>query len=348
MRCVAITGVASGLGQRVLARLAVEGAVERVIGIDEGPPAFRPDVLEHHALDLRAADLKPLLEGCDTLIHLAWHHEGRGEEMNRRNVDALRRTLDASGAAGVLSVVHLSSATVYGAWPDNAVPLREEAAIRPNPGFAHAAEQAECERLLAEWRDAHPGTRVAVLRPTVVLGTSRDETWLSRSLGGTAAIRVRSDQPPVQFVHADDVASAVHLAAERRLDGAFNVAPDGWVAGDTATELAGGPPRVGLPEPIARRVQAVAWRLGLTDRPPSLLPYLTHPWAVANDRLRAEGWEPERTNEEVLVAARPGSRWRELSPKRRQEIALAVSGTAIVGLVAGVVAVLRRRRTTAS
>lgn len=343
MRNVAIIGVASGLGQRVLGRLATEGAIDRIVGIDRSAPTLRPTMLEAHELDVRAADLKPLLEGCDTLIHLAWQHGERGEAPGRTNVDALRRVLDAAGATGVESVVHVSSATVYGAWPDNPVPLREEAAVRPNPGFAHAAEQAECERMLAEWRDAHPAARAAVLRPTVVLGTSRDETWLSRALGGTAAIRVRSEHPPVQFVHADDLASAIHVAASQHLDGPYNVAPDGWVPGETATELAGGTPRIALPEAVARRVQRVAWRLGLTDRPSSVLPYLTHPWVIANDRLRAAGWEPAHTNEEALVAARPGSRWRELSPKRRQELALAVSGLAIAGAIASAVAIIRRR-----
>lgn len=343
MRRVAITGVGSGLGQRVLARLATEGEVERVVGIDRSIPPRRPDVLEAHEFDVRAADLKPLLEGCDTLVHLVWQHGERGEAPARSNVDSLRRVLDAAGAVGIGCVVHVSSATVYGAWPDNPVPLREEATVRPNPGFAHAAEQAECERLLAEWRDAHPGAHVAILRPTIVLGTSRDETWLSRALGGTASIRVRSDHPPVQFVHADDVAGAVHLAAARCLNGAFNVAPDGWVPGEMATELAGGAPRIALPEPLARRVQLLAWRLGLSDRPPDVLPYLTHPWVIANDRLRGEGWEPAHTNEEALVAARPGSRWRELSPKRRQELALAASGVLLAAIAAAVVAIVRRR-----
>ena len=35
--------------------------------------------------------------------------------------------------------------------------------------------------------------------------------------------------------------------------------------------------------------------------PAEALPYLTHPWVIANDRLRTEGWAPRHTNEETLI-----------------------------------------------
>ena len=58
-----------------------------------------------------------------------------------------RRVLDAAAAAGRAHVVVLSSATVYGAWPTNPVPLTEDAPLRPNPGCAFAVQKAEIERL---------------------------------------------------------------------------------------------------------------------------------------------------------------------------------------------------------
>jgi hypothetical protein len=36
-----------------------------------------------------------------------------------------------------------------------------------------------------------------------------------------------------------------------------------------------------------------------------VLPYLVHPWVVANDRLRDAGWAPRHTNEEALLLAMP-------------------------------------------
>jgi hypothetical protein len=75
------------------------------------------------------------------------------------------------------------------------------------------------------------------------------------------------------------------------------------------------------------------------------LPFTVHPWVIANDRLRAEGWEPASSNEEAYVSAHRASPWATLSPRRRQELALGAAGLAIVGSLAlGATALARRRR----
>jgi hypothetical protein len=65
---------------------------------------------------------------------------------------------------------------------------------------------------------------------------------------------------------------------------------------------------------------------------------------VANDRLRAVGWTPTSTNEEAYVAARKGTPWSRLSPKRRQELALGGAGVALLAVAGGVVLLVRRLR----
>jgi hypothetical protein len=39
-----------------------------------------------------------------------------------------------------------------------------------------------------------------------------------------------------------------------------------------------------------------------------VLPYLVHPWVVANDRLKLAGWQPRHTNEEAIMLASPPPR----------------------------------------
>ena len=107
-----------------------------------------------------------------------------------------------------------------------------------------------------------------------------------------------------------------------------------------------------LPEAVATRVQRLRWRLGVVSSPPGVVPYVSQPWVVANDRLRAAGWQPRWSNEEAFVAAdRPGV-LATMSPKRRQELALAVAGTALVGgavaVGLGVRRAVRRRRSEGS
>ena len=58
-----------------------------------------------------------------------------------------------------------------------------------------------------------------------------------------------------------------------------------------------------LPAGLATRVLALTWSTGLGDAPPALVPYLMHPWVVANDRLKGAGWKPIHSNEEALLLA---------------------------------------------
>jgi len=62
--------------------------------------------------------------------------------------DVTRRLLNAASAAGVRHLVVLSTATVYGAWPNNPVPITEDAPLRPVPDFAYAVGHAEVEQLV--------------------------------------------------------------------------------------------------------------------------------------------------------------------------------------------------------
>jgi nucleoside-diphosphate-sugar epimerase len=136
MTTCAITGVSGFLGQGLLRRLTGSGDVERVVGLDVRKSAFRPRELELHLVDVVGSDLRPLLEGTDVLVHLAGVHDAIPDEdlMVRVNVAGTRAVLEAAGAAGVAKVVLVSSAAVYGAWPNNPIPLNEDAPLRNGAG----------------------------------------------------------------------------------------------------------------------------------------------------------------------------------------------------------------------
>ncbi len=255
-----VTGAASALGRRVTELAAADPAVEAVIALDQR--ALQPpiDGVRAQVVDLAAVDLKPLFEGATSVVHLA---QAPGPEMlagHGLGDGALaRRVLEAASAVGTEHVVLLSSALVYGAWANNPVPITEDAPLRPNPGVTVASEKAELERTAAEWRDAHPAATVALLRPTVTVSADGNG-WLARALARSGAVPVADDEPPAQFLDVDDLATAVDLARSARLDGPRNVAPDGWISGDTVRSLAGGAPRVRLPERVALRLAALGWR----------------------------------------------------------------------------------------
>jgi nucleoside-diphosphate-sugar epimerase len=323
---VAVAGTSDPLGARVLAILRADPALGPVIDLDA---------------DLEAVEALAALGPADTLIHL-------GDPGDRLSPDGLpeldparlRKELDAASGLGHLVV--LSSAMAYGAWPTNPVPLTEETPLRPDPGYAPAAARAEVERLVGEWRLDHPDGTAAVLRPSVTV-SAESMAWLAVSPWSARALRAGGSERPSQFLHHDDLASAVDHARTQRLDGPFNVAPDGWLSGDALAELAGPVGRLHLPSGWVARARDLRARMGVGGVTAGE-GYTSEPWVVANDRLRATGWEPRHRNDEVYVEADPGGPLATVSPRRRQEISLAVAGLSLVGLVGGVVALVRRRR----
>jgi UDP-glucose 4-epimerase len=346
------------VGQRVAARLASRSDVDRVVGIDVVPSRWSDAKLDMRIVDL-AVDAGPsedevhsAFEGAAGLIHLAWRtpdtrgslpgDDAAAATVNQR---ALRRVLGAALAAGVPTVVHLSSATVYGAWADNKVPLTEEARLRPNPEFLFAVSKAEAERVVSDWAEQNPTIAVSLLRPAVTVGF--DERPLYQALGVTRTPRSGDGGRPVQYLHVDDLASAVVLAWDKRLTGVYNVAPDTGIAEEEARALAGGVAKVTLPGRVARAVSAWSWQLFRKGIPVEARAYASHPWVVAPDRLKAVGWVPQYSSEEALVATDERLHWDDLPPGRRQNYNLIVILVAVLGVVAGVgaaAAAIRARR----
>lgn len=333
---VVVTGAAGALGRAVVALL-------------RSAPDGGPVVALGSEVDLLADDLKVVLDGAGTVVHLAsvfgssLHDDPAVERAD--DVTAAQRVFDAAGDAGVEHVVLLSSATVYGAWANNALPLTEDSTLRPCPEMAFAVQRAEIERRLADWRHGHPSATATVLRAAPVVGDDGDGGWLARALHQARRVADIEGDAPAQFLHLDDLATAVVLAVTARIDGARNVAPDGWLRGAEYTALDAGTPKVRVPGPVGDRLSRLRWRLRLAPTPPGLQPYARHPWVVANDLLRAEGWTPARSNDEAFVDGTPATALATLSPQRRQEIALGVSGGVALAAVGGVaVGLLRRSR----
>lgn len=285
----------------MLDRLDASPTVDRIVGLDLVDPQHRTDRLEMHRVDIVTAPLPELLSGVDVLIHLAAIVDPMPDdsEESRVNVAGTRRVLDAADEVGVAKIVRVSTAAVYGAWANNPLPLTEDAPLRPNPGFGPAVQGAEVERLLTDWQERHPGVVVTTLRAAPVLGRGAEHLW-ARLLAGRPAISVRGAAPPVQTVHADDVAAAIMLVTVRDLPGPYNVAADGWLDAADAAALRRRRPAAVPAEMLARALRRL-WATGFGDVPAEALPYLTHPWVIANDRLRTEGWAPRHTNEETLI-----------------------------------------------
>jgi len=321
-----VTGTESNLGARVVDQLLNQTDFEIIpVPADVQPSDFRPGDHIEIAVHLSAGD-------HDTRAQ-------RGESVTR----GAAALVELAQSRGVEHVVVVSSAMVYGAWANNPVPLTEDAALRPDLDFVFARQLAAVEQMIDDWRTSAPGRTATVLRPVISMAADGTSS-LARALAAGMGQRSGEEDPGAQFLHLDDLASAVLLATERRLDGVFNVAPDGWVAGERVRALAGSAPKIKLPDRLAEVVARIRWRFQRGPIPPGLRSYTKSPWLVANDRLKAAGWQPGNSNEQAYVEGTEGKWWTMITPKRKQELALGAMVTVTAGLITGIVVAVRRAR----
>lgn len=340
---VAVTGSGGLIGRRLVAALAQDPAVERVLALDVAEQRVPAGVTTGLA-DVRDPEIGAQLAGVDALVHLAFQLDPLHDEdvMRRINVEGTRTTLTAAVEAGVKRIVLASSATVYGAHPDNDVPLTEASPRRPPAEFSYARHKGEVEDWLWGWVGELPDdVTVTVLRPAIVAGPGVDN-FITRQLELPRFVTVANHAPPVQVVHVDDVVAAFRLAATEDMPGAYNVAAPGWLSLDEALAVLGRG-RLDLPEEVAWSLASTLWRLGIGEAPAGQLPYVMHPWVVDVRRLEAAGWTAEHSNRDALAElAAEHSQYVRLGPVRARRDRLGWGVTAVAGAAA--VALLRRLR----
>ncbi|MER5480494.1 SDR family oxidoreductase [Streptomyces sp. NPDC002734] len=341
---VAVTGAASGVGALLTERLAASPEIRQVVALDER----RGDcaAARWHVLDIRDPALAERLRGVDVVVHLAVDLDLETDPAARTafNVRGTQTVLTASAAAGVRRVVLCTSAMVYGALPDNALPLAEDAELRATAEATAVGDLLEIERLGRRAPRAHPGLNVTVLRPAVLVGGGTD-TALTRYFESPRLLVVAGSRPAWQFCHVDDLCSALECAVLEKVEGEVAVGCDGWLEQEEVEDLSG-IRRMELPSAVALGAAARLHRIGLTPSPAGDLAYTMYPWVVSGSRLHDAGWRARWSNEEVLaellaeVAGRHTVAGRRLG---RKDATAAGAAGATVALL-GTAAVIRRAR----
>jgi UDP-glucose 4-epimerase len=300
-----ITGGSGYLGTRLVARLAERPETERVTVADlRPPPAFASNVA-YEELDVRdRARARRLVEHerPDALVHLAFvlnpiHDEHRMYEID---VGGTQNILEAASAAGTGHVLVTSSTTAYGAFPDNPVPLAEDHPVRGMPDFEYARDKAESDRLCQLWGCQHPDRTMTIVRPCIVFGPNVDNYIVRTFSDQPFFADLGGGDPPIQFVHEDDVVDALTGLLDGRHDGAFNVTPDDWMTVAECAELIG-LRRVRVPFGPYRALAQALWRLHRSETPAGNLHFVRHPWVASNERIKAAlGWTPRHSSRETF------------------------------------------------
>ncbi|HJR44354.1 MAG TPA: NAD-dependent epimerase/dehydratase family protein [Actinomycetota bacterium] len=343
---VAVTGAAGFLAERLLGVLCADDRVERVLGFDVRVPSFTHAKFVFDELDVRDPAIEGRLQGVDVLVHLAFIMDPIRDETFMRdvNVNGSQTVFKGAGRAGVKKLVYTSSAVVYGAHPDNRIPLDEDAPLRANLDFSYAAHKLEVEFVVGEVKEEFPSLELTVLRPAIVFGPHVNNAW-SHSLELPVLFGVQGYASPLQFVHEDDVADAIAHAVFNDLPGVYNVAAPGWLEADEMLAILDRR-KVDLPEPVAFGLVERLWAAGLAEAPAGMLHYVMHPWIVSTEKLAAAGFTAKHSNLEVFKAeAERAKDHVRIGRRRVSRGRILQGGVAGLGLVGAVAAArfLRRR-----
>ena len=347
---MAITGAARGLGHALALRLAASPAVRRVIAIDD----HRGDVVgvTWRLADVRDPTLAGRLSGVDVLVHTDIDMAADTDDRARRafNVRAAQTVLTSAAAGRVGRVILVTSAMVYGAAPDNPVPLPEDAPLGVDHDGSVAGDLLEIEHLAQRSPRSHPGMAITVVRPAALVGEGVD-TLVTRHFESPRLLTVKGCAPRWQFCHIEDLVSALELAVTGKIDGSFAVGCDGWLEEEEVEELSG-LRRVELPAGLTFGTAQRLHRLGITPAPVADLRYMVYPWVVDCQALRAVGWRPAYDNAAALVellkqrAGRHAVAGRRLARKEATIAAGAGATVAVIGTAAIVRVARRRKRST--
>jgi nucleoside-diphosphate-sugar epimerase len=149
--------------------------------------------------------------GCDIVIHAAMGTAGESAARRAATVQGTEAVLEASRAARVDRVVHISTISVYGLTPDGDLTESTPRCVLPDD---YSRDKAEAERLAMHFHRAH-GLPVSVIQPTVVYGPFA-QSWTVDPLTSLREERVvlpAEGRGLCNAVYVDDVTDAIVRAA---------------------------------------------------------------------------------------------------------------------------------------
>lgn len=310
---VALVGGSGLVGSAIVRRCRADG--HEAVVLDRAPPRtaarfVRVDLLDDDA----AAQLTRALQEhhVDVVVHLAARVDPPRDARERARMTRLhehgtRAVVAAVEGAGVRRLVLVSSAVVYGARPDNPVPLPTTAPVAPGDAFAYAVDKARQEAIVSAGLD---DARTAIVRPAIVYGGGARNylTEIIRRarlpvLGRGVLPALDGRRPPLQFVHVDDVAAVV-LGAAAGPPGIFHAGPVDWLSYEEVARIAG-LRVVDVPVALVAPVLEALVRVMPPElrAPRALLPWLMYPFVLdMRDTIAALGVTPEHGSRDALVA----------------------------------------------
>lgn len=209
-----VTGASGFIGGHVAEELVRRGTPVRALVRTTSDTSL----LERLGVELATGDLVDAgsvaraMDGCRYVVHCGamvsdWATVG---EIERVNVEGTRNVLEASAAASVQRLVHLSTTDVYG-YPGSPPVDESYSATRFRNWYAQTKRAAE-----AEVRRMQPAQEVVILRPATVYGPRSVEVVgeIARALRGKNMLLIDRGRAVAGLCYVGNLVDAALLALE--------------------------------------------------------------------------------------------------------------------------------------
>ena len=181
----------------------------------------------------------------------------------------------------VKQFIHFSSASAYGAFPDNSLWITEERPLRPRDWV-----YAQNKKIVEEYyNNFKKNFKLINLRMCTAVGPSYDKK------GGVVNILAKSPigllldgkDTAVQFIHEEDIKNIIDLIIkDKKIEGTFNLASDSYA---TTKELNSKKWFIPLPKWLFKSIISLLWHLRITTASPTSVNLVAHSIIVSPKKL---------------------------------------------------------------
>ena len=292
---VLVTGGAGFIGSNLANALAADNDVVVVDDCSLGTPENLDDGVEFHEQSVVDSDLPT---DVDVVFHLAARssyamHEEDPTRGARVNIEGFVNTVEQARQDGCDTVVYASTSSIYGSRTE---PSPEDMDIESNTGYE--ASKLARERY-AQYFHNHYDMQMAGLRFFSVYqgyGGAEEHKGSYANVIAQFADDIASGDPPVlygdgeqtrDFTHVSDIVRGIVLAAEHRLNGAYNVGTGERYSFNTVVEM--------LNDELGTDIDPE-----YVENPIPESVYVHDTCADATKLHEATGWEPQVSFEEGI------------------------------------------------
>jgi UDP-glucose 4-epimerase len=303
MRRIVVVGGASPLGRRIIDRLREDPAVECARGVETRARRALDfevkDSMDEIEIVPIVPDHRPFVkflqsERIDTIVQCAVALDRCGSASQSSEADVITTmglgTATTHPGSGIRNWVLLSSSAIYPIESRSSL-LQCENQEAKHEGDQEIALLGEAEDYARDVARRHTHISVAILRLQQLIGPGVRgplSALISESLVPTPI----GFDPPIQFLHVEDAASAASFATIHELAGVYNVASAGMIHWHDALRILDRqtipvlPLSVSFVEPILRRLK-------IPFVPARLLDLLRFGHALDTEKIERTGWRPE-------------------------------------------------------